>query len=214
MPRPRISAPQGQRRITRRLTKAATGLRGLEALAADAAQAAQAQTVTIPGAQLRAEIIADIAARRWPPATGSRPPITRSGSGSPTTLIRPSSCRCRGWGPRSPPNSSRWSAASTASTAPTRWPPPQASPRCCRQSGKTQLPAPRSRWRQGPQARLLSGSLHLSRTTRQPRLLRPQACRGQTPPPGRHRPRKKTRERALGILHKRQPFRENFKMAA
>ncbi|MBL4556767.1 MAG: IS110 family transposase [Rhodobacteraceae bacterium] len=51
----------GAKRITRRLTKAATGLRGLEALAADAAQAAQAQTVTIPGAQLRAEIIADIA---------------------------------------------------------------------------------------------------------------------------------------------------------
>ncbi|ESQ14272.1 MAG: hypothetical protein N838_12245 [Thiohalocapsa sp. PB-PSB1] len=41
----------GAKRITRRLTKAATGLR----------QAAQAQTVTIPGAQLRAEIIADIA---------------------------------------------------------------------------------------------------------------------------------------------------------
>jgi transposase len=36
-------------------------LRGLEALAEDAVQAAQAQTVTIPGAQLRAEIIADIA---------------------------------------------------------------------------------------------------------------------------------------------------------
>jgi transposase len=51
----------GAKRITRRLTKAATGLRGLEALAEDAVQAAQAQTVTIPGAQLRAEIIADIA---------------------------------------------------------------------------------------------------------------------------------------------------------
>jgi hypothetical protein len=43
----------GAKRITRRLTKAATGLRGLEALAEDAVQAAQAQTVTIPGAQLR-----------------------------------------------------------------------------------------------------------------------------------------------------------------
>lgn len=51
----------GAKRITRRLTKAATGLRGLEALAEDAVRAAQAQTVAIPGGRLRAEIIADIA---------------------------------------------------------------------------------------------------------------------------------------------------------
>lgn len=51
----------GAKRIVRRLAKAATGLRGLEALAEDAVRAAQAQTVTIPGARLRAEIIADIA---------------------------------------------------------------------------------------------------------------------------------------------------------
>lgn len=51
----------GAKRIVRRLTKAATGLRGLEALAEDAVRAAQAQTATIPGARLRAEIIADIA---------------------------------------------------------------------------------------------------------------------------------------------------------
>lgn len=51
----------GARRITQRLTRAATGLRGLEALAEDAVQAAQAQTVAIPGGRLRAEIIADIA---------------------------------------------------------------------------------------------------------------------------------------------------------
>ncbi|MBL4557957.1 MAG: transposase [Rhodobacteraceae bacterium] len=85
----------GAKRITRRLTKAATGLRGLEALAEDAVQAAQAQTVTIPRSSgQRSSPISP--ARRWPPATGSRPPITRSGSGSPTTLIRPSSCRCMG----------------------------------------------------------------------------------------------------------------------
>ena len=51
----------GAKRIVRRLTKAATGLRGLAALAEDAVRAAQAQTVAIPGARLRAEIIADIA---------------------------------------------------------------------------------------------------------------------------------------------------------
>jgi len=51
----------GAKRITRRLTRAATGLRGLEALAEDAVRAAQAQTVVLPGARLRAEIIADIA---------------------------------------------------------------------------------------------------------------------------------------------------------
>jgi len=51
----------GAKRITRRLTRAATGLRGLEALAEDATRAAQAQTVGLPGARLRAEIIADIA---------------------------------------------------------------------------------------------------------------------------------------------------------
>jgi Transposase IS116/IS110/IS902 family./Transposase. len=51
----------GAKRIVRRLTKAATGLRGLEPLAEDAVRAAQAQTVAIPGARLRAEIIADIA---------------------------------------------------------------------------------------------------------------------------------------------------------
>lgn len=51
----------GARRIVRRLTKAATGLRGLEALAEDAVRAAHAQTVAIPGGRLRAEIIADIA---------------------------------------------------------------------------------------------------------------------------------------------------------
>lgn len=51
----------GAKRIVRRLTQAATGLRGLEALAEDAVLAAQAQTVTIPGARLRGEIIADIA---------------------------------------------------------------------------------------------------------------------------------------------------------
>lgn len=51
----------GEKRILRKLAKAATGLRGLEALAEDAVRAAQAQTVTIPGARLRAEIIADIA---------------------------------------------------------------------------------------------------------------------------------------------------------
>jgi transposase len=50
----------GAKRITRKLAKAATGLRGLEALAEDAVRAAQAQTVAIPGARLRAEIIADI----------------------------------------------------------------------------------------------------------------------------------------------------------
>jgi transposase len=51
----------GARRIVRRLSKAAPGLRGLEALAEDAVRAAGAQTVAIPGAALRAEIIADIA---------------------------------------------------------------------------------------------------------------------------------------------------------
>jgi transposase len=51
----------GAKRIVRRLTKAATGLRGLEALAEDAMRAAEGQTVSIPGVRLRAEIIADIA---------------------------------------------------------------------------------------------------------------------------------------------------------
>ena len=51
----------GVKRIVRRLSKAATGLRGLEALAEDAVRAAQEQTVSIPGARLRAAIIADIA---------------------------------------------------------------------------------------------------------------------------------------------------------
>lgn len=51
----------GAKRIVRRLAKAASGRRGLEALAEDAVRAAQAQTVAIPGARLRAEIIADIA---------------------------------------------------------------------------------------------------------------------------------------------------------
>ena len=51
----------GVKRIVQRLTKATTGLRGVEALAEDAVRAAQAQTVAIPGARLRAEIIADIA---------------------------------------------------------------------------------------------------------------------------------------------------------
>jgi transposase len=51
----------GTKRIVRRLTRAATGLRGLEALAADAVHAAQAQNVALPGARLRAEIIADMA---------------------------------------------------------------------------------------------------------------------------------------------------------
>lgn len=54
----------GAKRIVRRLTKAATGLRGLGTLAEDAVRAAQAQTVIIPGARLRAEIIADIARDR------------------------------------------------------------------------------------------------------------------------------------------------------
>lgn len=51
----------GAKRIVRRLTKAATGLRGLEPLAEDAVRAASAQTVAIPGGRLRAEIIAEIA---------------------------------------------------------------------------------------------------------------------------------------------------------
>lgn len=51
----------GATRIVRSLTKAANGLRGLEALAEDAVRAAQAQTVAIPGGRLRAKIIADIA---------------------------------------------------------------------------------------------------------------------------------------------------------
>lgn len=51
----------GAKRIVRTLAKAATGLRGLEALAEEAVPAAQAQTVAIPGARLRAAIIADIA---------------------------------------------------------------------------------------------------------------------------------------------------------
>jgi transposase len=60
------SAPEairaaGAKRIVRRLTKAATGLRGLEALAENAVRGAVAQTVVIPGAALRAEIIAEIA---------------------------------------------------------------------------------------------------------------------------------------------------------
>jgi transposase len=51
----------GAKRIVRKLAKAAAGLRGLEALAEEAVRAAKAQSVTIPGARLRAEIIADIA---------------------------------------------------------------------------------------------------------------------------------------------------------
>lgn len=51
----------GVKRIVRKLTKTETNLRGLEAMAEDAVQAARVQTVTIPGARLRAEIIADIA---------------------------------------------------------------------------------------------------------------------------------------------------------
>jgi len=51
----------GAKRIVRKLAKAATGLRGADALAEEAVRAAQAQGVTIPGARLRAEIIADIA---------------------------------------------------------------------------------------------------------------------------------------------------------
>jgi transposase len=51
----------GAKRIVRRLAKAATDLRGLDALAEEAVRAAKAQSVTIPGARLRAEIIADIA---------------------------------------------------------------------------------------------------------------------------------------------------------
>lgn len=51
----------GAKRIIRKLAKAAAGLRGLEALAEEAVRAAKAQSVTIPGARLRAEIIADIA---------------------------------------------------------------------------------------------------------------------------------------------------------
>ncbi|MFN3643054.1 MAG: transposase [Gemmobacter sp.] len=51
----------GAKRIVRRLTKAAAGLRGRDALAEEAVRDAKAQSVTIPGARLRAEIIADIA---------------------------------------------------------------------------------------------------------------------------------------------------------
>ncbi len=51
----------GAKRIVRKLAKAATGLRGLEPLVEDAVKAAQAQIVVVPGARLRAEIIADIA---------------------------------------------------------------------------------------------------------------------------------------------------------
>jgi transposase len=51
----------GAKRIVRKLAKAAANLRGVETLAEDAIRAAQAQIVTIPGARLRAEIIADIA---------------------------------------------------------------------------------------------------------------------------------------------------------
>lgn len=51
----------GAKRIVRKLAKAATGLRGLDALAEEAVRAAKAQSVTLPGARLRAEIIADIA---------------------------------------------------------------------------------------------------------------------------------------------------------
>ncbi|MFN3971548.1 MAG: IS110 family transposase [Gemmobacter sp.] len=51
----------GAKRIVRKPAKAATGLRGLDALAEEAVRAAKAQSVAIPGARLRAEIIADIA---------------------------------------------------------------------------------------------------------------------------------------------------------
>jgi transposase len=51
----------GAKRIVRKLTRAATGLRGIEPLAQEAVRAAKAQTVVLPGARLRAEIIADIA---------------------------------------------------------------------------------------------------------------------------------------------------------
>lgn len=51
----------GTKRIARRLAKAATGLRGVAQMAEDAVAVATAQTVAIPGARLRAEIIGDLA---------------------------------------------------------------------------------------------------------------------------------------------------------
>jgi len=69
----------GAQRIVRRPTRAATGLRGLEALAEDAVRAAQAQTVAIPGARLRAEIVADIAREAQAAAAGLAPVLRQSG---------------------------------------------------------------------------------------------------------------------------------------
>src|SRR3712207_8647896 len=50
---------------------------------------------------------------------------------------------------------------------------------------------------------LLSVRLLLARPPRQPRLVRPQATRGETPPPSRPRPRPPAHQRPLG--HAQQP---------
>ena len=64
--------------------------------------------------------------------------------------------------------------------------------------GQGALPAPRHGGQQGAEVDLLPGRLLLPAGPGQPCLLRPQAPRGQAPPPGRHRPGAAPRQRALG----------------
>jgi transposase len=67
-----------------------------------------------------------------------------------------------------------------------------------RQSGKTSFLRRAAGGDKALKPRLPPGRLHIPRTPRQPRRPGPQARRGQTTPPGRHRPRATTREPALG----------------
>jgi transposase len=199
----------GAKRIIRRLTKAASGLRGLEAVAEAAARAVRAQTVAIPGARLRAEIIADIA--REALAARDRLKLVdqaiqeRLASHPDAALI----LSMPGMGAtlttefialigRIGRFDSADALAADAGLAPML-----ASP-------ADQLPAPRRRRRQGAQARLLPGRLHLPRSPRQPHFPRLQARRGQPPPPGRHRAGTTTRERPLGHPPKQDALPRKF----
>lgn len=68
----------GAKRIVRRLTGAATGLRGLEPLVEEVVRAAKAQIVALPGARACGQRSSPTSPRGPSrPATGSRPPIRR-----------------------------------------------------------------------------------------------------------------------------------------
>jgi transposase len=67
-----------------------------------------------------------------------------------------------------------------------------------RQSGQGPLPAPPARRRQASQASLLPGGVLLALLPREPRLLRPQAPRGEAAPPGDARTRPPPCQRPVG----------------